>query len=207
MIPAKIIKNFITDEEKNILNNWTLQNYTKPYFSDPRMNNDSKQTRFTTRHPYNRINSYRDYKVNYPDVAYKIQQRLFSYLNVDYRSIIPWPSFTDGIVNTIAFSPGGCIEHIDPVYYTGTYTLHCNFITNKAISGGITQIQRKCYDLDENDMLMYITSHIKHGATDIIGDDPRILWVYGFCIHENEVKTIFNLDSINFTNKFKIEYK
>jgi len=207
MLPIKIVKNFITEKEKDILNSWSLENYKELYFSDPKMNRDENQTRFTTRHSYGRIDRYKNYKVKYPDEVYDIQERLFSYLNVDFRSIIPWPSFTDGIVTTVAFPPGSCDKHIDPVYYSDTYTVHCNFITQKPKSGGITFIENEYYDASETDMIMYVTSHLQHGATEIEDDTPRILWVYGFCLNEDEIKSVFNLSSTNFFNKVSFEYK
>lgn len=73
---VKIVKNFITYEEIEVLNQWTLDNYHQPYFMDPKMNKDTKQTRFTTRHAYGRIEKYRDYKVEYPKEVYDIQKRM-----------------------------------------------------------------------------------------------------------------------------------
>lgn len=101
----KIVKNFITNEELNVLNDWTLKNYQKPYFSNPHMNNDDIQTRFTTRHAYNRSEKYKNYKIKYPKEVYHIQKKLLTYLKLGDNSIAPWPSFTDGIVTTIAFTP------------------------------------------------------------------------------------------------------
>lgn len=205
MYPIKIIKNFITEHEKNILNSWSIENYKKPFFSDPKMNLDKSQTRFTTRHSHNRNPNYVNYKIKYPIEVYNIQKRLFVELNLDYRSLLPWPGFTDGVVNTIAFPPGSCIKHKDPVYYSDTYTLHCNLITKKAKSGGHTYIENKLYDIEEQDLLMYVTSHLEHEATEIGGDIPRILWVYGFCLEDLEVKSIFG-NLVEFPQKIKFTY-
>ena len=50
-----------------------------------------------------------------------------------------FPSFTNGVVTTIGFSPGGCVRHKDPIYYSNTYTLHCNFCTqNPEMGWGLT---------------------------------------------------------------------
>ena len=61
----KIVKNFITDDEVKILNKWTSDHYKEPYFSDPVMNSDDHQTRFTTRHTYNRSKDYQNYIIKY----------------------------------------------------------------------------------------------------------------------------------------------
>jgi len=192
----KIIHNFITDEERKSLNKWTLNNYKSSCFMNPRMNNDTKQTRFTTRHAHYRENNFKDYKVKYPEESYSIQKRLFKYFNLDYRSIIPWPHFTDGIVTTIAFPPGSCFSHVDPIYYKDTYTLHCNIITQMPQKGGITTIENESYEVSENDVLMYITSHLNHEVNEIIGEKPRILWVFGFCLNKEEMDHIFDLKNV-----------
>jgi hypothetical protein len=196
---VKIVKNFITEGEVKVLNQWTLDNYKEPYFMDPKMNRDNEQTRFTTRHAYGRSGEYRDYKVQYPKEVYDIQKRLITYLKVKENTIAPWPSFTDGVVTTIAFPPGSCCKHTDPVYFQNTYTLHCNFVTQNPKNGGITYVEDIPYQFDEKDMVMYITSHLEHEVTEISGDTPRILWVYGFCINPIEMNNIFNISSFAYS--------
>lgn len=188
----KLVKNFITDEEIDKLNEWTLDNYTQPYFINPQMNEDKFQTRFTTRHSYCRSKEYQNYKVKYPKESYNIQKRIFNHLKLEENDIAPWPSFTDGICTTIAFSPGSCCKHIDPIYSDNTYTLHCNFVTQNPKSGGITYINNNPYLFEKNDMFMYITSHLDHEVTEISGNIPRILWVYGFSISPQKMNSIFN---------------
>ena len=194
----KIVKNFITIDQINVLNNWTLENYQKPYFSNPNMNSDKIQTRFTTRHAYNRNEEYQDYKIQYPKEVYDIQKKLLIYLKLSSNCIIPWPSFTDGIVTTIAFPPGSCFKHKDPIYFKNTYTLHCNFVTQNPKNGGITYIEDIPYTFEENDMIMYVSSHLDHEVTEISEHTPRILWVYGFCINLLQMNNIFQISNMEY---------
>ena len=199
MKSIKIVKNFITEDESKILNKWTSDHYKEPYFVDARMNSDDHQTRFTTRHASLRSNEdYWDYKIKYPKEVYDIQKKLFEFLKIDKGQIIPSPSFNDGIVTTIAFSPGSCSEHVDPVYYDNTYTLHCNFITQNSEHGGITYIEGVPYETDERDLIMYVASHLKHRVTDIQDKTPRILWVFGFSIFEHQLNRIFKPDFFSY---------
>jgi hypothetical protein len=191
---VKVVKNFITDTEINELNQWTLNNYKQPYFMCPGMNKDRKKTRLTTRHSHGRIKEYRDYKIQYPKEVYAIQQRLLHYLKLPEYTIAPWPAFTDGVITEIAFFPGSCKSHIDPRYSADTYTLHCNFVTQNSDSGGITSIVNTPYSTGKNDMLMYITSHLAHEVTEVSGDDPRILWSYGFVLTIADLRRIFEVD-------------
>ena len=196
---VKVVKNFITDNEIDELNQWTLSNYEQPYFAyPPGINDDEFQTRFTTRHSYYRNKEYQDYKVQYPKEVYDIQKRLLNYLKIKDDTIVPWPSFTDGICTTIAFHPGSCGKHTDPIYFENTYTLHCNFVTQNPKSGGTTYVEDTPYQFDKNDMIMYIASHLKHEVTKISGDTPRILWVYGFGITLLEMNRIFNIKSFSY---------
>tara|TARA_Y100000033_G_C2726165_1_gene100939 strand:- start:8 stop:616 length:609 start_codon:yes stop_codon:yes gene_type:complete len=195
---VKRVENFLTEGEINVLNDWTSNHYNKPYFVNPGMNNDSEQTRFTTRHAYGRCEEYQEYQVEYPKEVYDIQKRLIKYLKLNQNSIAPWPFFTNGICTTIAFSPGSCVEHTDPVYYQNTYTLHCNFVTQNPKSGGITYLESVPYEFKESDILMYITSHVQHGVTEISGDIPRILWVYGFCVSFTEMNNIFGIPTFQY---------
>jgi hypothetical protein len=48
-------------------------------------------------------------------------------------------------------------------------------------------------------MIMYITSHLEHEVTEISGDIPRILWVYGFGISTLEMNHIFNIKSFSYS--------
>jgi len=194
----KVVKNFITDDEIEVLNKWTSDNYTQPYFMDPKMNKDSIQTRFTTRHAYGREEKYKNFRVTYPKEVYNIQKRLLKYLNLNQTTIAPWPSFTDGVVTTITFPPGSCCKHIDPIYFPNTYTLHCNFVTQNPEFGGITYIEDTPFNFNKNDMLMYVTSHLQHEVTEISGKIPRILWVYGFCVDFIQMNQIFNLSKFNY---------
>jgi hypothetical protein len=73
----------------------------------------------------------------------------WNYLKIKENTIAPWPSFTDGICTTIAFPPGSCCKHTDPIYFENTYTLHCNFVTQNPESGGITYIEDIPYQFGE----------------------------------------------------------
>ena len=200
---VKIVKNFITNDEVEVLNQWTFDNYRKPYFKDPKMNLYEIQTRYTTRHAHYRREDYKDYKVKYPKEVYSIQKRLFDYLKIEHTNTIPFPHFTDGISTTLCHSlgdspGGGCVYHKDSVYVDNTHTLHCNFVTQNPKCGGITYIEEKPYYFGERDLIMYITSDLEHGASDVSGDVPRILWCFGFYLTHQEMNEIFDEYEFNY---------
>ena len=182
----KILKNFLSENEIKSLNSWCMDNYTENFFSDPGMDLYYPRTRLTTR---SCKTSVQNIKINYPKESYEIQKRLKDNLNL--QNILYPPPFCDGIVSGIGFENGSIFRHCDPVYFNNTYTLHCNFITQKSVSGGVTIINDIEYDINVNDALIYIVSHQEHEVTKIVGNIPRILWCYGFCITEQQLKNIF----------------
>jgi hypothetical protein len=181
---VKILKNFISPEEVESLNSWCLKNYTKSFFRDPNMDRYHQRSRLTTRGC-----GLDNITINYPKESYNIQNKLIKELNIK-KPLYP-PPFYNGIVNGIGFKNGSIFSHRDPIYFQNTFTLHCNFITKKSIHGGTTIINQKEYDINESDSLVYVVSHQDHEVTPIDGNEPRILWCYGFCISEKELCNIF----------------
>jgi hypothetical protein len=181
----KIIKNFISNREKSILNKWALENYQKEFFYDPNMDPFNSGTRLTTRKPPNVTQDY----IEFPKVSYEIKSRIQKKLNIIFA---PHPNqFFNGIVCGVGFENGSIFEHTDPIYYRNTYTLHCNLITQKPLYGGITVIKGKTYETEERDLLCYIVSHQEHLVTPSIGKRERVLWCYGFSILEQQMYNIF----------------
>lgn len=186
---VKVVKNFLFEHELEILNSWTLENWKNYYFSDANMDPYHSETRFTTRMGNESIAKDSGVVINYPEVCYNIQDRMVNFFRLhDCKSP---PSFYDGIVNGIGFSPGIIEEHIDPVYIDGTHTLHCNVVSQNSISGGITTIEGIEYPVENGDLLMYIVSKHYHYVSEIQGNIPRILWVFGFCIDDDKIEEIF----------------
>lgn len=187
-ILAGTIKNFLFKEEIEVLNSWTLKNWTNEYFEDANMDPYNVGTRFTTR-----VGTYQNanelFSIDYPKTCYNVQNRIKNYFNLhNYQSP---PSFYDGIVNGIGFSPGVISNHIDPVYIENTHTLHCNVITQNSKSGGITVIEDTPFFVENGDLLFYVVSKHHHEVTEIKGNIPRILWVFGFCIDNEKIEEIF----------------
>jgi len=188
---VKVIKNFVTTKDLEQLNKWTLDNFTSnpQWFMDARMDNYKEKTRFTTRlhNDFNHKES--NYYINYPQTSYEIQNRIVNFFRLE--NIKKPPSFVDGIVNGIGFDGGSICNHIDPTYFPNTYTMHCNIISQKADSGGVTIIENVEYDIDEGDLLCYVVSEHYHEVTPTVGKKNRILWVFGFCIDDEKLNQIF----------------
>lgn len=186
---VKIIKDFLSEEEVNDLNVWALNNYRGPFFVPP-TDMDSgyakyRPTRLTTR-GFGLTNA----PLEYPEVAYQIQKRIKNLFEIeDY--LYPPPYF-NGIVCGVCLRGGYIDTHIDPIFYDDTETVHCIFKTQKPDSGGNTIIENLEFDkINDRDMLIAVVSKQKHGASRIVGNKPRVLWYFGFCLNDEKIKKIF----------------
>lgn len=168
-----VVNNFIDEQEMNSLNKWCLANYQKPFFKDANMGKPG--TRMTTRF------SFQEDGLRFPEEAYKIKKKIIKTLGIEnYRQ----PGFYDGIVCGIGFNEGSIFSHRDPVWHPGTYTFHCNIISNKPQSGGNTYVNDKLIPVNEGDLLCFDVSGQDHMVDEISGEIPRILWVFGFSLPE-----------------------
>lgn len=180
------LRNFLSDKNIKLLNQWTLDNCHEEFFEDACMDPDNPGTRFTTRFSNDSIASH----INYPITSFLIQEKIINYFGLQgYKSP---PSYSHGIVNGIGYDGGKIENHIDPRYYPGTKTVHFNAITQQAESGGHTIIDGVKYDnLKTSDLLIYQVSEVYHEVTPTAGNTPRILWVFGFCLDDKKIEEIF----------------
>tara|TARA_A200000159_G_scaffold33660_1_gene30281 strand:+ start:9086 stop:9670 length:585 start_codon:yes stop_codon:yes gene_type:complete len=194
MKKVRVIKNFALKEEIDALNKWSLKNLKEnpDQYMDANMDYDDPGSRVTTRLKNEDDHVDENVFINYPKVAYNIQDRIrakFELWNQDHP-----PSFVDGIVNGIGVRDGYICKHIDPVYIPNTHTVHCNIISQKPDSGGVTIIEGKEYDIDPGDLLCYAVSEVYHEVTMTRGSTNRIIWVFGFCVSSIKMEEMFWYD-------------
>ncbi len=191
MKKVRVVKEFVSKKDLKTLNDWSLKNYRENpnQYYDAHMDPDNPRSRFTTRLDNEVDHIDENVFIKYPKIAYNIQDRIRAKFEL-WDQDRP-PSFVDGIVNGIGVRDGYIKEHIDPVYFPGTHTLHCNVISQKSDHGGVTIIGGEEYDIDVGDLLCYVVSDVKHRVTKTKGNTNRILWVFGFCITPIKMNEIF----------------
>jgi len=188
-IYSSIIKKFCSKTERKILNDWTISHHKDSYFQDANMDEYNSGTRLTTRlYGKEEIDKYIDI-INYPKEAYNIRNRIIAHFHLE--NYLHPQTFKDGIVSGIGFKNGSICNHIDPIYYEETHTLHCNIVTQIPDSGGVTLIEGIEHKVDNGDLLCYLVSKHNHEVTKIEGTTNRILWVFGFCIDDYKINQIF----------------
>lgn len=181
---VKIFKNFLNEEDRYVLLEWAIDNYKKDFFVSPKMNPNLLDTRKTTRS----INA-NTKKIIYPKNAYNIQKNIINYFNLNNFKYPP--VFKNGIVCGVGTSGDSVYLHQDPVHYKNTYTLHANFIIQKPENGGSIIINKNKYNLEEKDMLLFVSSHLKHEVETVVGNKERVLWCFGFCVDKETIDKIF----------------
>ena len=208
MDKVKAFKDFLEPEEARELSQWTESNYHRDWFLDPRM--DAKgllKTKLTTRFANPLVNynnpiidpSNMDHKqfvvasspdFEYPKLCYEIQNRIVN--TFEFRHFGLSPVGKDGIITEISFKGGTIHPHTDPPWFEGTETVHCNFITQKPDSGGVTYIDGEPWETEETDLLMYIVSQAEHGVDELIGDKHRVLWIFSFMLSQQDTLRVFS---------------
>ena len=164
----KILKNFLSEKECNVLNNWIIDNKNKHFFKDAGM----KGTRVTTRFSE---------KIYFPEEAFFIKKKLISKLQL---SEVKHPPFHEGMVASYAPVGDKLFSHIDPIWEEGLKTLHCN-VTLSDCEGGLPIIENEILNIKKGDMWCYLVSDVYHGCSLVTGKTPRTMWVFGFLIKDS----------------------
>ena len=165
---VQIFENFVSDEECKVLTNWIIDNKDKDFFTPVEMGGNRVSTRFTF-----------DTDWNYPKEAYEIKNRLIKHLDIKKKF---HPPFKDGIVASCAFPGDFVYEHVDPEWFEGYATVHCNVVVSEPDFGGIAVIGGEEYVMKRGNILCYPVSEVAHEITKIEGSKLRLMWVFGFCV-------------------------
>jgi hypothetical protein len=161
----KILKNFLSEQECDLLNKWIIDNKDKPFFQNINMGGKRVSTRGSSLVPF-------------PEYAYLIQKRLIKRLNITNVEYAP---FYKGMISSYAFPSDTCYLHKDPVWKKGYKTLHCNVILSDCI-GGEPLIEDEKLIVNKGDVWCYLVSDVMHGSDKVLGDVSRTMWIFGFLI-------------------------
>lgn len=169
----KIIPNFLSTEEINALKTWIEENKDSDIFTDIVLydyGNPRRTTRFTT-----------DRDINFPKEAYDIQKRIIDTLKIEN---FKYPPFCHGMIASYAHVNNICYAHFDPVWYEGMETIHCNVVIQKS-GGAEIMIDGITYLPEEGDLMCYNVCKSLHSVTEVL-DNPRMLWIFGYCMPIDE---------------------
>ena len=166
-----IFKNFISNEECEILSSWILKNFeTETFTSPPHPGTIRKSTR-------------RSKIVEYPKNAFEIQERINQEIlkTINLKKIRYVPTFPNGMYASYGYENDTCLTHKDPVYIPKTTTYHFNIILSDYENGKLI-IENEILDLEKKDGILYPVSNMQHSTTKLTGKNPRLFWCFGYCV-------------------------
>jgi hypothetical protein len=169
-----LYKKFLVEKDCDILSNWILENKEKNFFKDANMGGKRCTTRYSN-----------DFL--FPKKAYEIQNKIIEILKLHNFLL---PDFKDGMVASYAEIGDTCYQHKDPIWKNNTETLHCN-IKLSSNEGGDPIIENEKIDLEKGDMWIYPVSKILHGSSLVTGTVSRTVWIFGFCITQEDYDRLF----------------
>lgn len=166
-----VLEDFVKDELEP-LNKWCLSNYQKGFFKDANMGGP-KRSRLTTRFSF----------AAFPEEVFRVKEKIVEHLNIkDHLT----PGFQDGVYCGIGFKNNIVVPHKNPLWHVGTYTFHCTLLSKRSESGGDFVVDGKTFSLNEGDVFCSDVSSKEHMFTQIMGNEPSIVWSFGFCLVDTD---------------------
>ena len=172
--------NFISVQEAQEMSNWILENNQRAFFKDANMGGIRKTTRYTDGENF-----------EYPNIVKHVREKIVNFLSLNKSELLGLiPPFKNGIVASCAFPGDICYSHVDPVWINGYHTLHCNILTQEPEDGGYLILNNQTKIMKERELVCYLVSKTMHETTKIFGDKLRLMWIFGFCITQQQWECI-----------------
>ena len=173
-----IIRNFVSQEEIQILKNWSNQAVIDGQFVDGVTGDwDKKEFDRTKKRLTNRMSQ----NINYPELVKTLQDRIRQTVQLTANAPVIEGHGKDGVVVSVTYNDGDVYKHKDPSVGEGVVGLRCNILSSKAESGGTIHVEDKTYDLNEGDMMCYLVTELYHSVDICYGNNPRTLYVWVCC--------------------------
>lgn len=167
----EVVPEFISAEEAAVLNSFTLEQINSGIFSEGM---SSKHINPPNSQMVSRFNP----NVRFPEVAFRIQDRLQEALDLDKNDVHTLFHAT-GIIVNCSFKGAQVIPHTDPTQGNKSL-LRCNLISSAADAGGDLVVEEQTFKVPELGIYFCLVSEHEHSVTKIEGDKPRIIWQFGF---------------------------
>jgi hypothetical protein len=167
----EVFKNFITPEQCQQLNAWVYEAVENSWLGPGISKMDRNyQLRLTSR-------LYAD-RFEYPDLVRELSDRIR-----DFVGIADCPLITghgrDGVVVSYTLPGGDVYRHRDPRSSNDWSALRCNILTQAADTGGVLFVDDQQIDIEVGDLHCYLASDYFHSVTEVQGNTPRIMWMFG----------------------------
>jgi hypothetical protein len=174
-----IVRNFISQDECDALNSWVDSAIEEDQFVEGVTGDwDKKEFSITKKRLTNRMSE----KIEYCSLVYAIQQKLRESFPAISNSEVIKNHGKDGVVVSVTYNDGDVYKHKDPSVGEGLSGARFNILSSKAESGGLIHVEDKTYELNEGDLMAYLVTDLYHSVDVCNGNNPRILFMFGFCV-------------------------
>lgn len=169
-----IIKNFLSEKECTALNTWVdlgVQNSWLDKGLCMPAGTWTETKRLTSR-PYGK-------RFDYSSEVYAVQDKITKTLKIEDLQKSAVGGGKNGIVVSYTLNGGDVYKHIDPKE-GDLEVLRCNILSKAAESGGELYIGGDKIDIGVGDLHCYLPSTVEHYVTEVKGQTPRTLWMFGY---------------------------
>jgi hypothetical protein len=170
-------KNFLTPEECAVLNAWVDEGVKKKWL-------DVGSSRGQHGYPKRFTNRMYGFRFAYPQYILDISDRIRNFCGVDSYGLIDNGHGNNGhgkngVVVSCTFDGGDVYAHQDPRSEGGLSALRCNVMTRAADAGAELYVGGQLVDIEVGELHCYLVSEFEHKVTEVQGDTPRVLWMFG----------------------------
>jgi len=178
-----IFKNFLSKDKCDELNSWVELGVKNKWLDvgTTRESGFEYKYRLTTR-------NYGD-RFEYPTLAYEVFDKISNVLGLRDVPKSVAGAGKDGIVVSYTLPGGDVYEHTDTME-GNLHVLRCNIMTQAAEHGAALFIDRKEIKIEVGDLHCYLPSAVLHSVTEVKGNTPRILWMFGYQISKKNFSII-----------------
>ena len=114
----------------------------------------------------------------YPKLVTDISNRIREFMGISHRPLILGHG-SEGVVVSVTYPGGDVYSHRDPKSENGWTTYRCNIMTQAADEGAELYVDDELVDINVGDLHCYYASEQTHYVTEVKGETPRILWMFG----------------------------
>jgi hypothetical protein len=114
----------------------------------------------------------------YPPYVIGISNKIRKFMNIDHYPLISENGF-EGVLLSVKFNGENVHEHRDMKFFKGWTPFRCNVVTQAPEQGAKLYVEDELIDIKVGDLHCYYASEQKHYVTEVEGNTPRVLWMFG----------------------------
>jgi hypothetical protein len=174
----EVVKGFFTPAQCRELNDWAHKAVSFGWLGQGVDAGVRTSTRLTTRISPDAF--------SYPQNVLDAAKRVRKFCGVFDLPLVQ--GGRDGVVMSYTKHSGDVYEHKDP-REDGDAVLRCNVMTSKPERGGKLFVEGRLVEIEEGDLHCYLASEHRHRVSIVLGDTPRILWMFGAAVKADDWNT------------------